>query len=134
MADQANWTEEQGAAMNALHEFMTRLSVLSGKGEDYGEKLWESVSSSTGLLREFAYFHDTGNFWGQYRIAGYTLTDIVVWQVDHFKAYMDREEMNRYHREKLFLESLETMAQMEQDPEPFVRKMREESGQDSENY
>ena len=50
-----------------------------------------------------------------------------MWQVDHFKAYMDRrEEMNRYKTEKLFVESLDIMLQMEKDPQPFIKKMREE--------
>ncbi len=132
--DQSNWTEEQKAAMNALHDFVISLAKQAGKGEEYGENLWTRICGSVGVLRELAYFHDTGEFWGKYEVAGYTLTDIVVWQVDHFKAYMDRVEMNRYHREKLFLESLEILLNMEEDPETYVRKMTDESGQDSEWY
>ncbi len=132
--DQSNWTEEQRNAMNALHDFVLALSEQAGKGEEYGKTLWGRITNSVGVLRELAYFHDTGEFWGKYEVAGYTLTDIVVWQVDHFKAYMDRVEMNRFHRERLFLESLEVLLDMEENPEKFVRKMAEESGQDSENY
>ncbi len=132
--EQNNWTEEQMRAMEELQHYVVTLAEKSGKGAEYGEKLWGRICGSVGVLRELAYFHDTGEFWGQYRVAGYCLTDILVWQVDHFKAYMDREEMNRYHREKLFLESLEVLLNMEEDPETYVRKMTDESGQDREWY
>ncbi len=124
-------TEEQKKAFDALHNFIIGLSEKAGKDGKYAEELWERILRSEGVLKEVAYFHDTGNFWDGYEVAGFHLTDIIVWQVDHFKAYMDRrEEMNRYKRERLFVESIETMLDMEKDPEPFMRKMREETGTD----
>ena len=124
-------TEEQQRAFDALHNFIKNLSEKAGKDENYAEDLWTRILTSEGVLKELAYYHDTGNFWDGYEIAGFHLTDIIVWQVDHFKAYMDRrEEMNRYKTEKLFVESLDIMLQMEKDPAPFIRKMREESGTD----
>jgi hypothetical protein len=54
-----------------------------------------------------------------------------VWQVDHFKAYMDRhEDMNRYHSERLLLESLDIMLKMETEPEKYIEKMTDETGTD----
>jgi len=120
-------------AMEALRMFVHHLAAKADQDDAYAQKLWERICASPGVLRELAYFHDTGDFWGGYKISGITITDILVWQVDHFKAYMDREDMNRYRRERLFLESIEVMLDMEKDPEPFLRKMREESGQDREN-
>ncbi len=88
--DQSNWTEEEKKAMEALRDYVIALAEKSGKGAEYGENLWGRICGSVGVLRELAYFHDTGELWGQYRVAGYSLTDILVWQVDHFKAYMAR--------------------------------------------
>ncbi|MCR4617574.1 MAG: hypothetical protein K5669_05255 [Lachnospiraceae bacterium] len=124
-------TEEQKRAFEALHNFIINLSGKAGKDEAYAENLWKDILTSEGVLKELAYYHDTGNFWDGYEVAGFHLTDILVWQVDHFKAYMDRrEEMNRYKTERLFLESLEIMLKMEKDPEPYKKKMRDESGTD----
>lgn len=121
-------------ALEELKRFVLELSVSGGLGEEYGKKLWTKILSSEGVLKELAYYHDTGDFWCGYRVAGYTLADILVWQVDHFKFYMDRpEEMNRYRKERLFLESLETMLEMEKNPVPYVEKMSCESGQDAAN-
>jgi hypothetical protein len=124
-------TEEQKKAFDALHNFILNLAKKAGKDEAFGEDLWSRMLRSEGVLKELAYYHDTGSFWDGYEVAGFHLTDIIVWQVDHFKAYMDRhDEMNRYRTERLFVESLDIMLQMEKDPDPFIRKMREESGTD----
>ena len=124
-------TEEQKKALQSLYLFVIDLSEKSEKGKEYGRELWDRIVLSEGVLKEVAYYFDTGKFWDGYEVAGFHLTDILVWQVDHFKAYMDRrEEMNRYRTERLFLESIEVMLDMEKDPEPFVKKMRDESGTD----
>ena len=124
-------TEEQKKALSALYLFLTDLSEKAGKGKEYAKELWNRLVLNEGALREVAYYYDTGKFWDGYEVAGFHLTDILVWQVDHFKAYMDRhEEMNRYKTERLFLESIDILLKMEDDPEPYIKKMRDESGTD----
>lgn len=121
-------------AMDTLHNYILALALKAGKEDSYGEKLWEEIRSSGGLLRELAYYHDYGKFLCEYQVEGYSLTDVLVWQVDHFKLYMDRgEEMNRYHRERLLLSAFETMVEMKKNPAPYLRKLEGESGQDAAN-
>lgn len=121
-------------ALKTLREYVIALAVEAEEGEEYGERLWQGIRQSGGLLQELAYFHDYGRFLCKYTVAGYTLADVLVWQVDHFKFYMDRpEEMNRYRQERLLLAAFDTMVQMEKNPAPFVEKMGGESGQDAAN-
>lgn len=123
--------EQLAQAMQTLHQYVLGLGEKAGKKPEETEDLWERIKASNGILRELAYYHDYGNVLCEYKVAGYTLADILVWQVDHFKAYLDRPiEMNRYHKEKLFLESLDVMSRMETNPEPYVRKMQGETGTD----
>ena len=124
-------TEEQKKAFEALENFVYRLSEAAGKDKEFAVDLWKRISHSQGVLMELAYYHDKGEFWDKHVVAGYHLTDIIVWQVDHFKAYMDRsDDMNRFRQERLLLESLDIMLKMELDPEPYIKKMRDESGTD----
>ena len=119
------------AAMNELHRFVMELAKSAGESEEYGEQLWQGIRQSGGLLQELAYYHDYGSFLSQYKVAGYTLADALVWQVDHFKLYMDRpQDMNRYRQERLLLSAFETMLQMEKDPRTLADKMQGETGQD----
>ncbi len=118
-------------ALATLHRFVLNLAEQAGEKPEYGEKLWQGIRASEGLLQELAYYHDYRSFLCKYKIAGYTLADVLVWQVDHFKLYMDRpEDMNRYRQQRLLLASFETMVEMERDPAPFVEKMRGETGTD----
>lgn len=121
-------------ALDTLRRYVIDLSVRADQGEAYGETLWQGIRQSGGLLQELAYYHDYGKFLCKYSVAGYTLADVLVWQVDHFKFYMDRpEEMNRYRQERLLLSAFDTMVKMEKNPDPFVEKMGYESGQDAAN-
>lgn len=118
-------------ALEELHRFVLEMAERAGERPEYGEQLWQGIRQSGGLLQELAYYHDYGNFLSKYQVAGYTLSDALVWQVDHFKLYMDRpQDMNRYRQEKLLLSAFETLLQMEKDPTALSEKMRGETGQD----
>ena len=122
---------QQEKAMRTLEHYVYELASRAGETDDYASDLWKRIQNSLGVLKELAYYHDYGKFWGEYKVAGYSLTDILVWQVDHFKAYLDRhEEVNRWHPERLLLHSLDIMTKMEEDPEPFIQKMQGETGTD----
>lgn len=123
--------EQLERALGALRKFVHDLAEQAGQKEEEAERLWEGIRHSGGLLQELAYYYDNGEFLCKYEVAGYTLADILVWQVDHFKLYMDRpKDMNRYRQPRLLLDSFETMLQMERNPEAFAEKMRRETGQD----
>ena len=118
-------------AMRILEEYVKDLYVRAGEPEELAKDLWERIRKSPGVLQELSYFHDYGKFLCRYKVAGYTLADILVWQVDHFKAYLDRHlEVNRYRQEKLLLASLDIMLKMEEDPQPYVEKLQGETGTD----
>ena len=105
-------------ALQTLRSFLLGLAARAGEGEEYGERLWQGIRQSAGLLQELAYYHDRGEFLCRYEVAGYTLADVLVWQVDHFR------------QPRLLLASFDTMLQMEEDPASFAEKMRCETGQD----
>ena len=123
--------EQLEKALKTLENFVMELAENAGEEEAYAEELWQRIRKSEGVLQEVSYYHDYGKFLCRHQVAGYTLADILVWQVDHFKAYLDRPmEMNRYRQERLLLTSLDIMLQMEENPTPYVEKMRGETGTD----
>ena len=125
--------DEIQKAMETLKSYLTVLGHRAVMKDEEIEDLWERMKASPSILQEFAYFHDFGDFLCKYSVAGYTIADILVWQVDHFKAYLDRrEEVNRYRREKLVLMAFDILLQMEKDPDIYVEKMQTETGTDFE--
>ena len=126
--------EQIKQASETLRDYVHALAKAAGETEEYAEDLWQRIQGSQGVLCELAYYHDYNKFLGEYKVAGYGLVDILVWQVDHFKAYMDRrEEVNRYRQERLLLKSLDILLQMEKEPTVFAEKMRTETGIDQIN-
>ncbi len=118
-------------AMQTLERYVYDLAAEAGENEDYAADMWRRIKASQGVLKELAYYHDYGKFWGEYKVEGYSLTDVLVWQVDHFKAYLDRrDEVNRWRPERLLLHALDVLLQMEVDPRPFIAKMQGETGTD----
>ena len=108
-----------------------RLSEQAGKDKSFAEDLWERISHSQGVLMELAYYHDKGDFWDKHVVAGYHLTDIIVWQVDHFKAFLDRgDDMNKYNECEMILKAFDTFMKMKANPEKYIRMISEESGSD----
>lgn len=118
-------------ALDTLRSYVLKLAAGAGETERYGEELWQGIRQSPGLLQELAWYHDKGSFLCRYAVEGYTLADVLVWQVDHFKAFLDRpDEMNRYDQDRLLWSAFQTMLAMQEHPEGYQRKMREETGTD----
>lgn len=116
-----------------LREWVCNLACSVGKNTEEAESFWKALKSDAELLEELEYYAVHGEFLCKYKVAGYTVTDILVWQVDHFKAYLDRrEEINRYRQDKLIYNSFDILLQMRKNPEPYVNKLQGETGTDYE--
>ena len=66
-------------------------------------------------------------------MAGYSVVDIMVWQMDHFKAQMDRgRDDMKNNGDKMLLLAFDTMLKMEKEPARYVDLMQSETGTDYE--
>ena len=55
----------------------------------------------------------------------------MVWQIDHFKAQLDRGEPGmRDNGGKMLLLAFDTMLKMKREPERYLRMMQQETGTD----
>ncbi len=114
-----------------LKEWVCELAKGAGKNGEEALDFWERLKRDKELLEELEHYSVYRNFLCKYKVAGYTVTDILVWQVDHFKAYLDRhEEVNRYHQGKLLYNAFDILLQMRKNPEPYVNKLQGETGTD----
>ena len=100
--------------------------ILSIGGD---EAFWNRIASCEGVYRELEYWCKNGQLLGEFAPGGITVSDAIAWQVDHFKSYMDREENNRWHRERLFLQSLETLLDINDGDTAVLDKIRGENGE-----
>lgn len=116
---------------SAANEWARALCFYAGENEAFLETFWSALQNSAPVYREFLYYLEHQNFLCEYRIEGYTIVDIMVWQMDHFKAQMDRghDDMKR-NGDKMLLMAFDTMLRMEKNPEKYVQLMQTETGTD----
>lgn len=112
-------------------EWAGALCAYAGVDEAFFERFWAALRESENIYQEFVYYLENRNFACKYRIAGYTIVDIMVWQMDHFKAQMDRgRDDMKQNGDKMLLMAFDTMLKMEKDPERYVFLMQSETGTD----
>ena len=105
-----NENEQYKAAINTLYRWTYELAEYAGATVEDVEEFWNELVTVPELLREYAYYHDTGEVLCEYRIEGYSVADIMVWQIDHFRAHMDRVfTNNKNNKNKLVYETFKMM-------------------------
>ena len=115
-----------------VEEWARFLTRSAGKVQEE-EEFIENLKNSPGVLKELTYYYTNRDFLCEYKVDGFSIVDLLVWQVDHFKAYLDRpDEMNRYHQDRLVWSAFHTMLHMEKDGGATGRKMAEQTGTDFE--
>lgn len=89
--------------------------------------IWEDAEAA----EEFACYMETGNFLCRKNVDGYTVVDVMVWQIDHFKAEMDRGKYAmRENGSKMVLRAFDTFMKMKKQPDKYKGLMQSETGTD----
>lgn len=112
---------------NVIDEMCGVASLDSTFAEDFFNRIIEDGP----VLNEFITYLQTGKFLCNEKVRGYSVVDIMVFQLDHFKAFLDREDDGVNNNEcQMLLKAFDTFLKMKEDPEKYVRLMGEESGSD----
>ena len=115
----------------AVIDFTGELCRYAGESEAFAEEFLKRLKGDAEIYEEFTYYITHGNFACKAKIEGYTVVDIMVWQMDHFKAQLDRDrEGMKSNGDQMLLEAFHTMLLMERDPQYYVNLMQTETGTD----
>lgn len=114
-----------------VKEEVKRLGGGAGESEEFLEELAAGLAASPGIGEEFLFYAEKGDFSCKTKIKGYTVLDILVWQIDHFKAAMDRGRPGMGDNgSKMALRAFDTLLKMEKEPEKYIQRMQSETGTD----
>lgn len=109
------------------------LCRCAGENEDFLQDFWRRLVRSEGVYREFVHYLENRDFLCGYKVQGYDVVDIMVWQLDHFKAQLDRGRNDgKDNGDRMLLLAFDTMLKMERDPQYYVNLMQTETGTDYE--
>ncbi len=115
-------------------EFARALCKFSNKDEDFLKEFTARLESSLALYKEFMYYIEHQDFLCEMNIEGITVPDILVWQVDKFKAGIDEGRFElKYNPDAMLLAAFNTMYEVEKDPSKYLENFRTVTGSDYED-
>ncbi|MDE6386667.1 MAG: hypothetical protein K2L82_02535 [Lachnospiraceae bacterium] len=113
------------------YEWARALCYYAGENEEFLKTFWRMLKQSEGIYKEYLYYLERQQFLCEYKVSGYSVVDIMVWQMDHFKAQMDRgRDDMKSNGDKMLLMAFDTMLKMEQNSEYYVNLIQTETGTD----
>lgn len=114
----------------AAHEWAYALCECAGETRKYADTFWDRLTRSEGVYGEYVNYMLTQDFACTYSIDGVTIVDIMVWQIDRFKAGMDTVRPERDNPDRMLLTAFVTMLDMEERPEELLDAYRRDTGTD----
>ena len=113
------------------YEWAQALCYYAGEDEEFLRNFWRMLIRSPEIYKEFLHYLEHQQFLCEYKVSGYSVVDIMVWQMDHFKAQMDRgKDDMKNNGDKMLLMAFDTLLRMEQNPEYYVNLIQTETGTD----
>ncbi len=105
--------------------------INAGLEACFGDAFCERLFADAGMCEEWEYFAETGNFLCQEKLSGYSIVDILIWQMDHFRATMDRDNSRtKQNKDRMVLLAFDTFLKMKKNPEGYLQKLTGETGTD----
>ena len=103
--------------------FIKELCRYAGEDDAFARRFWEKLSADEEIYREFLYYIA--------KVEGDTVVDEMVWQMDHFKARLDRDNSGtRQNGDRMLLLAFDTLLDMRRNPREYIAKMQGETGTD----
>ncbi|MCM1134224.1 MAG: hypothetical protein NC400_01490 [Clostridium sp.] len=114
-----------------ITNIITELCTRAGENEAFAEAFQEKLKKNKEIYEEFVYYVTHGNFACKAKVEGYTVVDVMVWQMDHFKARLDRDNSGtRQNGDRMVLLAFDTLLNMKENPQKYIYKMQSETGTD----
>lgn len=115
-----------------VYECLEELCNYTRKGKDWMNEFWNALLENEAIYKEFVYYLGHHELSGTHRIAGYTVIDLFIWQLDSYQLRMDAGKVDmRCNKEELILNAFYHFLKMEQTPDEYVKKLSRGTGMDA---
>lgn len=117
---------------NELYSYTEELVKRAGISDNgFTERFVNTLNEHPEIKDEYIYYLEHGSYSCAYTIEGCSIADIIIWQMDNFKALLDNAEaQNKGNPYKMTLLGFDTMMKMADDPATYIAKMRATTGTD----
>ena len=119
-----------GRKIKAYERFYA-LGEYAGRDVQWLDELWAKLVQNGELMEEMFYYLDHHNFADKYRIEGYGMTDLYVFQMSRYNLIRDiGKNTAACNKESMVLGAFYDMALMAIEPEKYVKKLSGGPGMD----
>lgn len=113
------------------YEYAARLCAEANEEDDVLSVFWKALSSHPEVLEEFEYYAEHNDFAGRLNVQGITPADILIWQIDRFKAALDEGKFAlKYNGPHMILAAFYTMTDVVDNPQKYLTRFYSETGSD----
>jgi len=99
--------------------------------EEFINNFINKLENEENIENELVEYLSTGNLSGKENVRGYSVLDIFVWQINHFKANLDyaKAQVGNDKMEQIIC-AYNTLLDMKKDPENIIRQFQQDTGTD----
>ena len=117
--------------MEKVDDFIAELCRCAGEDEAFAHSFGEKLKADEEIYQEFVYYMEHQDFACKVKVGGYTVVDVLIWQIDHFRAWLDRDTTGtKQNKDRMVLLAFDTLLKMRKDPSGYLQKMQGETGTD----
>ncbi|MCR5338589.1 MAG: hypothetical protein K6E75_08525 [Lachnospiraceae bacterium] len=114
-----------------VYDATKKICEENGLEDTFLESFWEGMLADDEIYLEYVHYLLHGDFACKAQVAGVTITDVLVWQIDHFKAQLDVDTtLTKRRSGSMVLLAFDTFLKMKKNPEAYLAKMQEDTGTD----
>lgn len=114
-----------------LYDFAVALCEQACEDEGVLEEFWNKLENHRQVMDEFRYYFENRDFSDSLCVSGITVADILIWQIDRFKAAMDEGKFAlKYNGPHMILGAFYTMCDVVDNPEKYKIRFNSETGCD----
>lgn len=111
-----------------VKEFTHKACLDNGMTEEFFSEFWERILKRDDIYKEYVYYLVKHDFSNEVTIEGYHVIDILIWQMDHFKAQMDMDNLKTKNEAVMIISAFDTFLKMAENPEEYTHRMQSDTG------
>ncbi len=97
--------------------------------EKFFEQLWDAFLQNDDIYKEYVMYLVKKDFPCEVQVCGYTIVDILIWQMDGFKTKLDMDtSKTKGNQTSMVLLAFDTFMKMRKNPEKYLTHLAEDSG------
>lgn len=124
---QTNFSNDQHKA----YQHLTELCRFTYQDITWQEAFWNRLCSHPSIYDEWVYYTMYHTLQGAYKICGYSLIDVFVWQMNRYNLFRDLGKHDaRCNKAYMVLRAFDFFLDMENTPEKHIRMLESDEGRD----